>query len=249
MTEFVKVRMNDHTDVCIPLGRAMPGNTKVGDANVYTSYEPKRCDSMEQRLKKGDVLFDIGIADGWLSAMYAQWVGAENMCLFEPTWQVWPNIKAIWEANNLCEPRSAFYGFVGERTELVPPAAVENFQYKGKWPVAVYGSMIEEMCFRSLRTGRPYIPQTTIDDFVARTNIIPRGISIDVEGAEFLVLQGAKETLLNHKPLIWLSLHDINGAITYDYNSCKEEVFQYLTACGYKMTWLEDYGDSHWFCE
>ena len=234
----------------MPPFQRLPGNTRAQDGNYIAEYEPRRCESMEQHLKKGDVLFDIGVSDGWLSAIYAQYVGAENMCMFEPTWQVWPNIKAIWEANNLPNPRSAFYGFVSDKTQLVPPEATDSFQYKDGWPVSAYwNDLMEEMTFRSLVSTSNAIPQTTIDDFVARTEIVPKGISIDVEGAEFLVLKGAKQTLVKHKPWIWLSLHDINGAITYDFNSSKEEVMAYLQDCNYKATWLEDYGDSHWFCE
>jgi FkbM family methyltransferase len=233
----------------IPTFQRLPGNTQASDGNYESNYEPERCRSMEKHLKKGDCLFDIGVSDGWISVIYAQFVGAENMCMFEPTWQVWPNIKGIWDANGLAQPRAAFYGFVSDKTQLIPPNATDNFQYKDGWPVAVYcTTLIEEMTFRSLISTGNNIPQTTIDDFVARTGNIPKGISIDVEGAEFLVLKGAKETLLKYHPLIWLSLHDINGCLTYDYGSSKEEVFQYLTDCGYKMEYLETYGDSHWLC-
>lgn len=248
-TEYIERVFNGHCPVKIPTWSRLPGDTKASDKNYRCMYEPERCGSMEKNLKKGDVLFDIGVADGWISAIYAQFVGAENICLFEPTWEVWANIKAIWDVNNLATPRSTFYGFVGDTTQLVPPRAMNVDQYKDGWPIAAYQSgLLEEMTFRSLLSTSNNIPQTKIDDFVSRTGIVPQGISLDVEGAEFLVLRGAKNTLREHHPLIWLSLHDLNGALTYDYHTTKDEVFAWLKEQGYKMTWLEDYGDSHWLC-
>ena len=248
-TEYIERSFNGHSTIKIPTWSRLPGDTRASDGNYASVYEPERCRSMEENLKKGDVLFDIGVADGWISAIYAQFVGAENLCLFEPTWQVWSNIKAIWDANNLSTPRSTFYGFVSDTTQLVPPNATDSFQYRDGWPISAYMTeLLEEMTFRSLLSTANCIPQTTIDDFVTRTGIVPKGFSIDVEGAEFRVLQGAVNTMREHHPLIWLSLHDINGALSYDYHSSKEEVFNWLTARGYTMTWLEDYGDSHWLC-
>jgi FkbM family methyltransferase len=207
---------------------------------------------MEKHLKRGQVLFDIGVSDGWVSAIYAKFVGPENMCLFEPSSAAWANIKADWDANHLKLPKRTFWGFVGDTTQLVPTElmAGESLEHKNGWPLSAYNANLqEEATFRSLLSTGRNIPQTTIDDYVLRTFIVPDALSIDVEGAELLVLRGAKKTLdLNH-PLIWLSLHDLNGALTYDYRTTKDEVFQFLTEHGYKMTWLEDYGDSHWLCQ
>lgn len=243
-TKFIERTFNGHSKVRIPHFQRLPGNRLAEGTNEDIPYEPARCASMEERLKKGDVLFDIGVADGWMSAIYASFVGADSLCMFEPTAAVWANIKTIWDANKLANPLYTFWGFVSDTTWNRPSAYVEG------WPASAYGSeLMEEMQFRSLLSTGHEIPQITVDDFVSSTNIVPRGISIDVEGAEFLVLKGARQTLVNYKPLIWLSLHDINGALTYDYRSNKEEVFEFLTTCGYKMTWLENYGDSHWLCE
>jgi FkbM family methyltransferase len=245
--KYIKWLINDTYEVLVPEFQRKPNGRGTLD------YEPERTASMEKHLKQGDVLFDIGVADGWESVIYSQFVGPENMCLFEPSSTVWTNIRSTWEANGCAPPRSAFWGFVSDKTQLVPLLPCindETLEYKNGWPLSAYrDTMIEEMCFRSLISTANNIPQTTVDDFVTRTNIAPKGMSIDVEGAELLVLKGAEQTLRRSHPLIWLSLHDLSGAIDYDYHTTKEEIFGFLTACGYNMTWLEDYGDSHWLCE
>ena len=49
--------------------------------------------------------------------------------------------------------------------------------------------------------------QLTLDGFCADKGLRPEVIKIDVEGAELLVLQGAREVLQQHKPVIFLSVH------------------------------------------
>jgi len=49
--------------------------------------------------------------------------------------------------------------------------------------------------------------QITLDSFCAERNVIPELLKIDVEGAEFFVIDGAYETIEKHKPDIMLSLH------------------------------------------
>src|SRR6266705_5885082 len=92
-TLYVDRLFNDHFHVRVPSFANFP---KLDNYR----YEFLRTKSMEERLQKGDILFDIGVADGCVSAIYAQIVGAENLCLFEPEPVVWANIRALWEENN-----------------------------------------------------------------------------------------------------------------------------------------------------
>ena len=50
----------------------------------------------------------------------------------------------------------------------------------------------------------------TIDSFINTPDArIPDIIKIDVEGAELLVLKGGKEFFKNHKPIIFMEVHNI----------------------------------------
>lgn len=49
--------------------------------------------------------------------------------------------------------------------------------------------------------------QITLDTFCEQQQVIPEVIKIDVEGAEFDVLQGSKNLLSQHAPIIYLSIH------------------------------------------
>ena len=232
-TKFIERIFNGKYSVLVPEWQRLPN----------LDYEPQRTRSMAEHLVKGDVLLDIGASDGWLSAIYAQIVGAENLCIFEPSLVAWPTIKAIWDVNNLATPRQTFCGLVGERT--MPP--VEPAHRAG-WPEPAYSlNLWEVMHFFSIKDRFDYTPMISIDDWVMQTGVIPRGISIDVEGAEVLVLRGAKNTIQNFKPLIWVSAHTVNGAIFYDYKNTLWDIFEELR--GYQRHWLEVDGDEHWFFE
>ena len=49
------------------------------------------------------------------------------------------------------------------------------------------------------------VPITTIDDYCRRTGITPDVVKIDVEGAEYDVLMGAKEVLMTKRPKLLIA--------------------------------------------
>lgn len=51
------------------------------------------------------------------------------------------------------------------------------------------------------------VPGVTIDAIVERERIAPRAIKIDVEGSELRVLQGARRTLIEHRPHLRVAFH------------------------------------------
>lgn len=221
----------------------------------WDRYETKRIASMESHLRHGDTLFEIGAESGFCSVIFSSFVGAENLCLFEPQPLVWANIKATFDVNGLTQPKAMFRGFASDKTVL---SGVAGSGINYQWPL-VSTEILEEMHFRGLKEFGAFADnsQITIDDFVKTTGIAPRGITMDVEGAETLVLRGCESTFREHKPLVWVSIHtnppgqDPNepGAITYDYGSSKEELLVFMDSCGYTGTFLDRDWEEHWFFE
>ena len=68
----------------------------------------------------------------------------------------------------------------------------------------------------------------------------PDILKIDVEGAEFLVLSGAKNILLNKKPTIFLEIHSMRNMFN---------VVSFLSALSYKLEILEEEPDGRVFIE
>jgi len=70
-----------------------------------------------------------------------------------------------------------------------------------------------------------------IDNYVKEKQIKPTFIKIDVEGAEFEVLKGAKQTLKKFKPVLVIEIHEF---ILPSFGTSTQEIIDYLTELGYE---------------
>lgn len=208
----------------------------TGDYSARRGWEFERFQSLQENLKYGDVFFEIGAEHGWMSAVIArEFVGAENMVLFEPSVEFWPNIRKTWEYNGLNEPLGCYEGFVGAQTTGQPASG---------WPESADANAPETrgLAYRTL--GVSEIQTVTIDDYVRVTGHIPRAINIDVEGAEGIVISGAIETLKTHRPLVWVSIHP--DLMERDHNTNKEEFLTTMSELGYEDEFLGTDHEEHY---
>ena len=160
--------------------------------DVWDTWEFERLQSMHSHLSSKDRLIYVGAEEGDLAALCALW-GAD-LVLIEPNDKVWPNIRAIWEANNLKTPEM----FVGFASDVSSEDSVTVLQF----PPCAYGEIIGNHGFKTLNEY-PEIPTIKIDDIQGPIT----AVSIDVEGAECKVIDGMVETMKTKRPKIWLSLH------------------------------------------
>lgn len=184
--------INNKYKLILPLHRAARPEWKTG-------WEVERIESMLARLKEGDLVLDIGAEEGDISALLAQRTG--NIILMEPNKKVWPNIRAIWEANKLLMPKMCFIGFASNE---------DNYQiadFTGSvWPEWAYGDIIGDHGFKEL-SDPGNISQIKIDTIAEKLPQNIKLMTIDVEGSEFEVLKGAYETLRRTQPLVYVSVH------------------------------------------
>lgn len=231
---MIKAKLNGEFEIILPKHRA-------DRPEWYTDkgWEKKRLQSMHENLGKGDVIYYVGAEEGEMCALCQMW-GAK-VVMFEPNDKVWPNIKAIWEANKLELPLAVFSGFAANKTTPNAPLIVKGF------PDSANGEVIHDHGFKELHDAGN-IPQVKIDDLVELKEVFPpTALTMDVEGAEWEVLQGAEETIKKYHPKIWLSLHPeflfrIYGKYSY-------EVRRWLIDMGYKETLLDYQHEAHFFYE
>lgn len=206
MTEMIKTRLNGKWDIVLPEHRAARPEWKTG-------WETERLDALFDVIKSqiyyGSgkvVVYDVGTEEGDMTGLYSQW-GAD-VHAFEPNPLVWPNIRAIWEANKFKPLAGYFVGFCAADTDM-HPENIEPIIAEGDrdgWPVCAYGELIGNHGFRTIFERSGDTPRIRIDDYV-KAHTPPTIITMDVEGAEFEVLKGAEQTIIDHKPVIYISVH------------------------------------------
>lgn len=227
MAEMIKCKLNGKYEIILPKHRA-------DRPEWYTEqgWEKPRLDSIHANIKKGDIVYYVGAEEGDMCGLLAKW-GAE-LVMFEPNDKVMPNIKAIWEANKL-KPATVFKGFAANVTDC----HLSDFTSTNE----IEGEVIHDHGFKELHDSLN-IPKVKIDDMVSTLEKpVPNIITMDVEGAEWEVLQGAEQTIREYKPLIYLSLHP--EFLYRIYEKYSYEVRRWIIDLGYEEKLLDYQHEVH----
>ena len=213
----------------------------IAEWDALTSWERARFADMEAHLVPGMKRWDVGAEHGELSAVYASFVGAENMVLIEPTYEMWANIRLIWEANRLPYPRGCVHALAAEATRR---GDVRSIYKGGEWPAADLPEQPARSYAYIHDPGSSIgLAHWRIDDLVPHFGH-PDAITIDVEGAEMQVVKGAHLTLLTFHPILWISVHP--EMMERDYGVKKTWLFSYLEEVGYAATFLGEDHELHY---
>lgn len=234
MTEMVETTINGQWTLSLPEHRAARPHWSTAEG-----WERARWDSIHENVRPGDTVVDVGTEEGDLSALLATWVGPDGkVALIEPNPRVWPNIRAIFDANHLVDRVAAAWpGFAGPVTtpEPRPGARDVTASRDGRWPDCAYGPIIGDHGFCVL-PERPDLPAITLDDLCERHGLAPTLITMDVEGAELEVLRGADRVLAVQRPLVYVSVHHEFMRDTFGYESGR--LWQHMADRGYGFTRL-----------
>lgn len=205
--------------------------------DVWEYWERPRVHSLCDHLEQGMVLFDIGTEQGWCNLVYAQFVGPENMVLIEPTQEFWPGIKATWQKNGYPDPAACYDGLLSDKT-------TDSRTSFDPWPVACDGDLIDRNKYQYVHEHEAGILEMRLDDLVWFGNTVPDAITIDVEGAELLVLHGAENTLREWHPKVWVSVHP--DLMARDYGTGPDELHAFMESLGYRGEHLATDHEQHW---
>lgn len=205
----------------------------------WETHEYARLDAMHKAIRPGDIIFDIGAEEGDMSALLALWTGPfGEVHLFEPDARVWPNIKAIWDANNLKPPVGCFSGFAGHMSTL-------NWSNPDvrEWPPGADGPLISDHGFCQLRE-RPDLNSVTLDDYGTMFDIAPHVLTMDVEGSELQVLRGAEKMLRVCKPVVFVSVHP--ESMCLQWSQYENELYWFMEhELGYDRIYLDHQHERH----
>lgn len=184
-------------------------------------------------VEKSEIILDVGGHVGYHSIAYSRINNRSKIKTFEPQREVYNLLDLNIKQNNINNVE--IYNLaVGHKNKNITlsntitdgPNRGINFEYGGEKEFNIGGV--------SIGKGGDEIDMITIDSLELTSLDY---IKIDVEGAESLVLMGAKETILKHKPVI-----------CFEYNH-KQLSQEYLSDIGFELLptphdILKDYGYS-----
>jgi len=147
-------------------------------------------------IRADDILYDIGAAVGLYTVIFLKQAGSEGKVIcFEPDDCALRFLERHLLLND-CRQRVIIRPVCcGKTTGSI------DFYYL---PGEVSG---DDGVFPREGFAKKTVPLTSVDAEVERLDLPPTIIKIDVEGAEWDVLQGAEFTLKKHRPRLLISMH------------------------------------------
>ena len=204
------------------------------------SFEYSTMQLFSTILNSGDVIIDVGANSGLYSIFYSKLVGENGeVHSFEPDRDTYRLLRENLELNNCDNVRTYNFALSNEECDIkMVPFNPEDIDIK-------------------LRNGDSFkYMQQVSSEFDEKSNIIKAVklddieelklkskidvIKIDVEGAELLVLQGAVNMILKHRPII---IFELFGKWTSRFNYRPYELLVFLNKLNYQM---EEYELQQW---
>lgn len=190
---------------------------------LYGFYEPESTGIALKLIKKGNTVFDIGANFGWYSCHFAKEVGETGRVhLFEPT-------DTINELNNNVSLNAFLDRCILNKVALSDKTGTSAFFIPDK--MGTGAASLEPTGLDSVHSTA--VSVITLDDYAETKNIKKIDfIKMDVEGAELLVLKGAKKVLKNFAPPIMLEI--VREGVKR-FNHTPEDIIEYLGGFGYTL--------------
>jgi len=179
------------------------------------TYDTFIFDTLKSMRISGKIIYDIGAHIGFHSLYFAKLVGENGKVYsFEPNPTNFERFNFILNKNeNIKKMTKVFNIAVSDKTETVE-FIVNNDIESGR----SCGNFIEKSdtfwsdnVYKEKNFIKTKVKTVNIDSLKEELNIndSPDIIKIDVEGAEYLVLLGAKKTLETKKPILFMEIHSI----------------------------------------
>lgn len=161
----------------------------------YHQYEYEISPAKSISVENGDIVLDCGAAFGD-TAYWAYTKGAKKIYCFE----IDPNNISILKNTAI---NNKFDNITEIVSQALGAACGEIYFNTRNNALCGYVNAVKE------NDNSIAIPLTTIDTFCSENNVDPTFIKMDIEGAEYNALLGAKETIRKNKPKLAISVYHL----------------------------------------
>jgi FkbM family methyltransferase len=154
----------------------------------YFEYDKQRL--ISSMVRPGGVFYDIGANVGFYTLLASKLIGSGQVVAFEPA------------------PRNLFY--LKRHLELNRVGNVEAMELAVSDKDGTANFEVEETGFMGHLSGGEGITVSTasLDSLIEQGKLpAPNCIKMDIEGAEFQALRGARRTFERHHPILFLATH------------------------------------------
>lgn len=197
-----------------PLRIALP-EIVACELDRYGLIEPGVTRLFMDMVRPGSVVLDIGAHLGYFTLL-ASSLGA-SVHAFEPS----HSTRRLLESNVAGRATVVPRGMWHERTHLELKDFGSRHSAVNTFLTAKEDSLGEPERVHAVEV-------TTVDDYSERVGQVPHLIKIDAEGAEAAVLEGARQTIAQHHPVITVEVGDVDDAPT------SRRLLELAAALGYK---------------
>jgi FkbM family methyltransferase len=213
-------------------------SAKTNPDAVLGTYELPLQQLLSNRLKPGDIFYDIGANVGFFTAVAAKLVTSTGKVYsFEPV----PENAAIVRHN----VRQNNFSNV-----TIIEKAVSATTGEGKLWLARYagGHTLSDADLPPDLKGSLAVELVSIDRLIEQKEIDPPTVvKVDVEGAEFDVLQGMSQTISQFKPTI---IYEVDDASKESLLEKRQKIDDFLEKLGYTIALLDSsYSQTTWNVE
>lgn len=156
-------------------------------------------DAMLEHVRPNTVVIDVGSWVGVYAVLVSKTAGPEGLVYaFEPNPMNYQQLIKHIKMNDL---RGRIEPIQMACSNRPGKLALTNVPFSSENRLDVNGEIT------SFDSGFVWVDVTTLDAFCAEREINPSLIKIDVEGAEFHVLQGARDILMYNRPIVLCEFH------------------------------------------
>lgn len=207
-----------------------PDDWDVGTAISFEhTWEPHITRAIKRRLRPGMVFLDIGANIGYYSILAAQQVGPSGRVFsFEASQQNASLIYLSARLNNL------------SNVHIFPFALAKD---RGTWMYDSFGSNGRLVPFdlsAEFSPGRTLVYAMPLDELLPGQNRADV-IKIDIEGAEYMVLDGSQRLLERCRPVIYSEFSPIQ--LQYTSGRSGRQYLEFLVSLNYDLSLISPSGD------
>ncbi len=204
------------------IGRWMPKQAASERPGILLGrYEPAVRLVLARFLKKSSIVYDVGANIGYTSLLMSAYASEGKVYAFEPLPSNLEILRLIVEHNRL--------------QHIIIPVAVAISKAKGQATLQLWRDRTMAFLDEARDSqghegmGSLRVNRTTVDSLVFDEALPPpEFLKIDVEGAEALVMEGARRTIARYRPVLLVEVHgpikaaqtwDAMDHLSYDYRS------------------------------